>query len=109
MGNSIGNLYRLTSFGESHGRAIGGVIDGCPAGIKLDFSCIDNQLNRRRPAQSHIGSQRKESDKVEFLSGIFEGQTTGAPIGFVIYNTLLTFFSCDIITFSFPLMIKYPP
>ena len=86
MGNSIGNLYRLTSFGESHGRAIGGVIDGCPAGIKLDFSCIDNQLNRRRPAQSHIGSQRKESDKVEFLSGIFEGQTTGAPIGFVIYN-----------------------
>ena len=86
MGNSIGNLYRLTSFGESHGRAIGGVIDGCPAGIKLDFSYIDNQLNRRRPAQSHIGSQRKESDKVEFLSGIFEGQTTGAPIGFVIYN-----------------------
>lgn len=86
MGNSIGNLYRLTSFGESHGRAIGGVIDGCPAGIKLDFSYIYNQLNRRRPAQSHIGSQRKESDKVEFLSGIFEGKTTGAPIGFVIYN-----------------------
>ena len=89
MGNSFGNLYRLTSFGESHGRAIGGVIDGCPAGMILDLSYINNQLNRRRPAQSHIGSQRKEFDKVEFLSGIFEGKTTGTPIGFIIYKCIV--------------------
>ena len=85
-GNTIGKLFTLTTFGESHGIAIGGVIDGCPSNIKLDFEFIQNELDRRKPAQSNIVSQRKESDKVTFLSGIFEGKTTGAPIGFIIYN-----------------------
>lgn len=86
MGNSFGKLYKLTTFGESHGKAIGGVIDGCPAGMELDFDFIQRQLDRRKPGQSHITSQRKESDQVKFLSGIFEGKTTGTPIGFVIEN-----------------------
>ncbi|MDT0647658.1 chorismate synthase [Zunongwangia sp. F260] len=85
-GNSFGKLFRLTTFGESHGQAIGGVIDGCPAGLKLDLEKIQNELNRRRPGQSAIVTQRKEPDTVEFLSGIFEEQTTGTPIGFVIKN-----------------------
>ncbi len=85
-GNSYGNLFRITTFGESHGEAIGGVIDGCPAGIQLDFDLIQNELNRRRPGQSHLVTQRKEADLVRFLSGIFEGKTTGTPIGFVIHN-----------------------
>ncbi|WP_026916229.1 chorismate synthase [Christiangramia portivictoriae] len=85
-GNSIGTLFRLTTFGESHGVAIGGVIDGCPAGVKLDLDKIQNDLDRRRPGQSAIVTQRKEPDTVEFLSGIFEGQSTGTPIGFVIKN-----------------------
>ncbi len=87
MGNSIGNLFKLTTFGESHGPAIGGIIDGCPAGITLDFDAIQMELDRRKPGQSKITTQRKEPDHVEFLSGIFEGKTTGTSIGFQIKNT----------------------
>ncbi len=86
-GNSIGTLFKLTTFGESHGLAIGGVIDGCPSGIELDIDAIQAELNRRKPGQSDIVTQRKEPDTVELLSGIFEGQTTGTPIGFIIKNT----------------------
>ena len=85
-GNSFGNLFKLTTFGESHGAAIGGIIDGCPAGLSLDMDAIQKELDRRKPGQSAIVTQRKESDTVRFLSGIFEGKTTGTPIGFVIYN-----------------------
>lgn len=86
-GNTFGKLFRLTTFGESHGAAIGGVIDGCPPGITLDMDAVQRDLDRRKPGQSSIVSQRKEDDKVEFLSGIFEGKTTGAPIGFIVKNT----------------------
>lgn len=85
-GNSIGHTFILTTFGESHGEAIGGVIDGVPSNFKLDLEAVQDELNRRRPGQSDIVTQRKESDKVQFLSGIFEGRTTGAPIGFIILN-----------------------
>lgn len=84
--NSFGNLFTLTTFGESHGAAIGGIIDGCPAGLKLDFEAIQSELNRRKPGQSKLVTQRNESDEVEFLSGIYEGITTGASIGFIIKN-----------------------
>ena len=84
--NGWGNLFRLTSFGESHGPAIGGVIDGCPAGIELDTAFIQQELNRRKPGQSRITTPRKEDDEVQFLSGIYEGKTTGTPIGFVVWN-----------------------
>ncbi len=84
--NTLGRVFRLTSFGESHGGAIGGVIDGCPAGLTLDLDFIQNELDRRKPGQSHITTQRSENDRVEFLSGIFEGQTMGTPIGFIIRN-----------------------
>ncbi|MDR0812221.1 MAG: chorismate synthase [Paludibacter sp.] len=84
--NTIGNIFKFTSFGESHGRAIGGVIDGCPAGIALNVDFVQRELDRRRPGQSDITTPRKEDDKVEFLSGIFEGKTTGTPIGFIIWN-----------------------
>lgn len=84
--NTFGNIFRLTSYGESHGAAVGGVIDGCPAGITMDMEFIQNELNRRRPGQSKITTPRKEADEVEFLSGIYNGQTTGTPIGFVIRN-----------------------
>lgn len=86
-GNSFGKLFKLTTFGESHGVAIGGIIDGCPSGIQLDFEAIQSEMDRRKPGQSDIVTQRKESDVVEFLSGVFEGQTTGTPIGFIIKNT----------------------
>lgn len=86
-GNSFGNLFRLTTFGESHGEALGGIIDGCPAGITLDFEAISFEMSRRKPGQSAIVTQRKEEDEVQFLSGIFEGKTTGTPIGFIIPNT----------------------
>ena len=86
-GNSFGTLYKLTSFGESHGEALGGIIEGCPAGIQLDFEAISNEMKRRKPGQSSIVTQRKEEDVVHFLSGIFEGTTTGMPIGFTIANT----------------------
>jgi chorismate synthase len=85
-GNTFGTLFKLSSFGESHGPALGGVIDGCPAGLKIDLEFIQNELDRRKPGQSHITTQRKEGDVVEFLSGIFEGVTTGMPIGFIIKN-----------------------
>ena len=85
--NTFGNIFRLTCFGESHGRALGGVIDGCPAGVVVDEAFVQSELDRRRPGQSSLTTSRNEADKVEFLSGIFEGKTTGTPIGFVIYNT----------------------
>ncbi|MFO0357393.1 MAG: chorismate synthase [Sphingobacteriaceae bacterium] len=85
-GNTFGHLFKLTSFGESHGEAIGGVIDGCPAGLAIDTNFIQSELDRRRPGQSSISTPRNEADKVEFLSGIFEGKTTGTPIGFIIKN-----------------------
>ena len=85
-GNSFGKLFTLTTFGESHGEALGGIIDGCPSGLIIDLDFIQSELDRRRPGQSHIVTQRKESDKVEFLSGIFEGKTMGTPIGFIIRN-----------------------
>ena len=85
--NSFGNLLKLTTFGESHGTAIGGIIDGFPAGISIDFNAIQDELNRRKPGQSKIVTQRKEPDTVEFLSGIFEEKTTGTSIGFLIKNT----------------------
>jgi len=84
--NSFGQIFRLTSFGESHGRGIGGIIDGCPAGLVIDPEFIQNELNRRKPGQSKITTQRDESDQVEFLSGIFEGKTQGTPIGFIVWN-----------------------
>ena len=86
MGNSIGGIFKLTTFGESHGVAIGGVIDGCPAGLEVDLEKVQKKLDRRKPGQSEITTQRKESDEVEFLSGIFEGKTIGTPIGFIIRN-----------------------
>jgi len=87
MFNSFGNLLKLTTFGESHGIAIGGIIDGFPAGMKVDFEAIQKELDRRKPGQSVIVTQRKEPDTVQFLSGIFEGVTTGTAIGFQIQNT----------------------
>ena len=86
MFNSFGNIFRLTSFGESHGKGIGGVIDGFPAGITIDEEFVQQELNRRRPGQSILTTARKEADKVEFLSGIFEGKSTGCPIGFIVWN-----------------------
>ncbi|MCL3782060.1 chorismate synthase [Prolixibacteraceae bacterium JC049] len=84
--NTIGRYFRLTSFGESHGVAIGGVIDGCPAGLKLDLEQVQYELNRRRPGQSKLTTPRDEKDQIQIQSGIFEGETTGTPIGFAIYN-----------------------
>lgn len=86
-GNTFGKLFKITTFGESHGKALGGIIDGCPAGLEVDFSSIQEEMNRRKPGQSSIVTQRKEPDTVEFYSGIFEGKSTGAPIGFAIHNT----------------------
>lgn len=85
-GNTLGKLFNLTTFGESHGEALGGIIDGCPAGLQIDLDFVQSELDRRRPGQSHITTQRKEGDKVEFLSGIFEGKSTGTPIGFIVRN-----------------------
>ncbi|MDR1407786.1 MAG: chorismate synthase [Tannerella sp.] len=84
--NTFGNLFRLTSFGESHGACVGGVIDGCPAGLAIDAAFVQSELNRRRPGQSAITTSRSETDGVEFLSGIHEGVTTGTPIGFTVRN-----------------------
>jgi len=86
MSNTIGKLFTFTSFGESHGRGIGGIVDGCPAGIEIDIEFIQHELDRRRPGQSDISTPRKEGDKVDILSGTFEGKTTGTPIAFVIWN-----------------------
>lgn len=85
--NTFGQIFRLTTFGESHGEAIGGVVDGMPAGIAIDIDFIQQELNRRRPGQSNITTSRNEADEVEILSGVFEGKTTGAPIGFMVRNT----------------------
>ena len=85
--NTFGTLFTLTSFGESHGAAIGGVVDGMPAGIAVDMDFVRSEMQRRRPGQSAVTTGRKEPDEVEFLSGIFEGRTTGTPIGFIIRNT----------------------
>ena len=87
MSNTFGNLFRLTSFGESHGPAIGGIVDGMPAGIDIDTDFIQHELDRRRPGQSSITTPRKEADRVEFLSGVFEGKSTGCSIGFLVRNT----------------------
>jgi len=86
-GNTYGTIFKISTFGESHGKAVGGVIDGCPAGVELDLEAIQRDLDRRKPGQSAIVTQRKEPDEVEFFSGIFEGKTTGTPIGFAIHNT----------------------
>ena len=86
MGNPFGNIFKLTSFGESHGSSIGGIIDGCPSGLSIDLNFIQEELDRRRPGQSKITTSRIEGDKVVFMSGIFEGKTTGTPIGFTISN-----------------------
>lgn len=85
--NTFGNIFRLTTFGESHGDAIGGVVDGMPAGIDIDLEFIQQELNRRRPGQSKITTSRQEADQVEILSGVFEGKSTGCPIGFIVRNT----------------------
>ena len=87
MMNTFGNIFRLTTFGESHGDAIGGVIDGMPAGIPIDIEFIQKELDRRKPGQSHITTGRKEADQVELLSGVYEGKSTGCPIGFLVHNT----------------------
>ncbi len=85
--NTFGQIFRLTTFGESHGEAIGGVVDGMPAGIAIDLDFIQQELNRRRPGQSNITTSRQEADQVELLSGVYEGKSTGCPIGFLVRNT----------------------
>ena len=87
MRNTFGNLFTLTTFGESHGAAVGGVVDGMPAGIDIDLDFIQHELDRRRPGQSKITTSRQEADQVELLSGVFEGKSTGCPIGFIVRNT----------------------
>ena len=87
MRNTFGNLFRLTTFGESHGKAVGGIVDGFPAGIDIDLEFIQNELARRQPGQSRITTDRKEPDEVELLSGVFEGKSTGTPIAFEVRNT----------------------
>ena len=87
MRNTFGHIFTLTTFGESHGEAVGGVVDGMPPGIDIDVQFVQNELNRRRPGQSSITTDRKEADEVSFLSGVFEGKSTGAPIAFMVTNT----------------------
>ena len=87
MRNTFGNIFTLTTFGESHGAAVGGVVDGMPAGIDIDLDFIQHELDRRRPGQSKITTSRQEADQVELLSGVFEGKSTGCPIGFIVRNT----------------------
>ena len=85
-GSTFGTIFKLSTFGESHGKAMGGVIEGFPAGVSVDVQLVRQELNKRRPGQSEVVSARNEKDAVEFLSGIFEGKSTGTPIGFTIYN-----------------------
>ena len=85
-GSILGDLFKLSTWGESHGKALGAVVDGCPAGLELAEEDIQKDLNRRRPGQSPFTTPRKEGDKVEILSGVFEGKTTGTPISLIIYN-----------------------
>ncbi|MEE1223003.1 MAG: chorismate synthase, partial [Bacteroidaceae bacterium] len=84
--NTTGRIFRLTTFGESHGAAVGGVVDGMPAGIRVDMDLLQSEMRRRRPGQSALTTARKEADEVELLSGVFEGVTTGQPIGFIVRN-----------------------
>lgn len=84
--NTFGTLFKLSTFGESHGKAIGGTIEGCPAGLKIDLDFIQSELDRRKPGQSNLSTTRKESDKVQLLSGVFKGISTGYPIGFILLN-----------------------
>src|SRR3989338_7219293 len=86
MPNTFGTLFRITTWGESHGKAIGVVLDGCPAGLSINEENIQKELDKRAPGQSEIMSPRKEADKVEILSGVFEGKTTGTPISMIIHN-----------------------
>jgi chorismate synthase len=86
MGNTFGRLFRVTTFGESHGKALGAIVEGCPAGLEIDEESIQKEMQRRKPGQSKITTQRKEEDEVEILSGVFEGKSTGTPIGIVIKN-----------------------
>jgi len=85
-GNSFGKAFRLTTWGESHGRAVGAIVDGCPAGLPLSEKDVQAELNRRRPGQSEVTTPRGESDVVELLSGVFEGKTTGTPISMLVWN-----------------------
>ena len=85
--SSLGKLFKVTSFGESHGKAIGCIVDGCPPGLKLSEADLQPDLDRRKPGQSRYTTQRKEPDEVEILSGVFEGKTTGTSIGMIIHNT----------------------
>lgn len=87
MGNTFGKLFKITTFGESHGKALGAILEGCPAGLTLDEGKIRQEMQRRKPGQSKITTQRKEEDEIEILSGVFEGKTTGTPIGIVIPNS----------------------
>jgi len=86
MSNSIGTIFRVTSFGESHGRCVGAVVDGCPAGLRIDDVFIQRELDKRRPGQSGVTTPRGEEDQLELLSGVFEGHTTGAPIAMLVWN-----------------------
>lgn len=85
-GSTFGNIFRVTTWGESHGKGIGVVVDGCPAGLELDEDDIQRFLDRRRPGQNRYSTPRKEDDTVEILSGVFEGKTTGTPISMIVYN-----------------------
>ena len=85
-GNTFGKLFKITTFGESHGTAMGCILDGCPPQIELSKEDIQNELDRRKPGQSDVTTQRKEDDAIEILSGVFEGKTLGTPIGLIIYN-----------------------
>ena len=89
-GNTFGKIFKLTTFGESHGIALGGVIDGCPPNLKIDIEDIQRDLDRRKPGKTRHTSQRRESDKVKILSGVFDGKTTGTPISLIIYNEAAT-------------------
>ena len=85
-GSTFGQIFRVTTFGESHGPAIGAVIEGCPAGLEIDLEFIQAQLDKRKPGQSRLTTQRKESDQAQILSGVFEGKSTGAPLAMIIHN-----------------------
>src|SRR5690606_41899373 len=87
MGNSFGRVFRISTFGESHGKGLGVIVDGCPAGLPIDEAFIRQELQRRKPGQSKITTQRKEEDECQILSGAFEGKSTGTPIALVILNT----------------------
>lgn len=97
MSNTFGTLFRLTDFGESHGAAVGGIIDGCPAGLEVDVDFVQSELDRRRPSEDAFSTKRSEPDKVRFLSGIYQGKTLGTPIGFLIENQDVRTFSNDVI------------